>query len=254
MWSWFDQAREDGEANRRTKESFEERRRWDPDSDARARPDNIDYEWAYSDDDRKRRMWDKSLKDAGFKGRGETELRNDPDLPDDLPHRHTPRSKRGWWLEDREAEGRHKRASHQRRKHVVCVDNTDESLRAFRYAAKHLPRGDRLILTHGLYEGLSGHDEVDEQRMARVRDKYLTACADFDRKCEFRPFSYYSTGDFGDQVCNLAERTGALSVVVGKRAEVSDMRRTLLGSASRSVTSSCRLPVKVVSHKKEHKH
>jgi len=44
------------------------------------------------------------------------------------------------------------------------------------------------------------------------------------------------------------------SVVVGKRAEVSDMRRTLLGSASKSVVSSCGLPVKVVSHEKEPKY
>lgn len=36
------------------------------------------------------------------------------------------------------------------------------------------------------------------------------------------------------------------SVIVGKRAEVSDFRRKVMGSASESVQRSCRLPVRVV--------
>lgn len=38
------------------------------------------------------------------------------------------------------------------------------------------------------------------------------------------------------------------SVIIGKRAEVSDMRRRLVGSASESVRSNCSLPVRIISH------
>jgi len=257
MWSWFDDAKEGDErrgrrkdADRRTRESFEERRRWDPDSDERTRPDNVDYDWASSDDDRRERLWDKSLKDAGFKGRRETEFLNDPDSRDDLPHRHSPRYHRRAWREDDDEEN-DTLGRRGDRLHIVCVDDTEDAMRAFRFAAIHLPHKDRLILTRGLYEGITGHDEADEQRMRRVREKFLSACADYDRKCVFRPFAYHSTHDFGKQVCNLADRLGARSVVVGKRAEVSDMRRSILGSASRSVESRCRVPVMVVARDKD---
>lgn len=94
------------------------------------------------------------------------------------------------------------------------------------------------------------------------------------RKCEFRQVAYSSNGNFGDEVCSMADSIGARvrgpdsfgaspcviltasviplemqSVIVGRRSALpalSDMRRSLAGSVSESVLYHCELPVKVI--------
>jgi hypothetical protein len=123
--------------------------------------------------------------------------------------------------------------------HVVCVDETPDAERAFKFAARHLPSEHRLVLTHGLYEGLLGHNRSDELRLRRVGNKYMQACSELgvrsynlaschhvvslcshtmivgcdgvrhQRECTFRHFHYTSSGNFGEEVCDLAQRAHA---------------------------------------------
>ncbi|ELR15529.1 universal stress family protein [Acanthamoeba castellanii str. Neff] len=132
-----------------------------------------------------------------------------------------------------EAEREWKKQGRPENVHVVCVDETKDSQRAFKFALRNLPPDHRLVLTHGLYEGLLGHNRADEARLRR-------------RNCTFKHIHFTSTGNFGEEVCDLAERAHAQSVLVGKRTHVSGVRRALAGSSSRSVLEACRVPVSIV--------
>ena len=69
-----------------------------------------------------------------------------------------------------EAEREWKKQGKPENVHVVCVDETKDSQRAFKFALRNLPPDHRLVLTHGLYEGLLGHNRADEARLRRVRN------------------------------------------------------------------------------------
>jgi hypothetical protein len=77
-----------------------------------------------------------------------------------------------------EAEREWKKQGRPENVHVVCVDETKDSQRAFKFALRNLPPDHRLVLTHGLYEGLLGHNRADEARLRRVRNKYLQTCSE----------------------------------------------------------------------------
>lgn len=160
-----------GEADQRTRASFYERRRWDPTSERNAAdPDNVDREWGRASDRERARYWDRSLRDSGYDSGGRLDARDDPD-----------RQQR--WGMERGGKERKKGKQYRKQRgasHVVCVDDTDDAMSAFRHAAKHLPRDDRLILTHGVYEGLLGHSRSDVERLHRVKRKFLNACEDLN--------------------------------------------------------------------------
>merc|ERR1712093_373835 len=127
--------------------------------------------------------------------------------------------------------------------HVVCVDDLKESRRALRFALNNVPRNHRLLLVHGKYEGRIGGERVMPEE---IRSRFLRMCKDEGVMCEFKTFDYGSNREFGDKVCRLAQRNNAKSVIIGKREDVSDARRAIIGSSSQSVLSSCGLPVTIV--------
>lgn len=127
--------------------------------------------------------------------------------------------------------------------HVVCVDDLKESRRALRFALKNVPRNHRLLLVHGKYEGRIGGERAMPEE---IRSRFLRMCKEEGMKCEFKIFDYGSNREFGDKVCRLAERNNAKSVIIGKREDVSDTRRAIIGSSSQSVLSSCGMPVTIV--------
>merc|ERR1711879_1091195 len=128
--------------------------------------------------------------------------------------------------------GKYEREEHEggrgeEKVHLVCVDDLKESRRALRFA-----------------DTLTERPPIEE-----IRSNLLRLCKDEGRTCEFKSFDYRSNRDFGDKVCSLARRQGAKSVIIGKRDDVSDTRRAIVGSSSQSVLSSCGLPVTVVQSK-----
>merc|ERR1711974_277484 len=130
--------------------------------------------------------------------------------------------------------------------HVVCVDDLKESRRALRFALKNVPRNHRLLLVHGNYESRIADTLTERPPIEEIRSNFLRLCKEEGRACEFKSFDYRSNRDFGEKVCSLARRQGAKSVIIGKRDDVSDTRRAIIGSSSQSVLSSCGLPVTVV--------
>merc|ERR1711974_264681 len=125
--------------------------------------------------------------------------------------------------------------------HVVCVDDLKESRRALRFALKNVPRNHRLLLVHGKYEGRMGGERVMPEE---IRSRLMRLCKDEGMKCELKVFDYGSNREFGER--RLAERNNAKSVIIGKREDISDTRRAIIGSSSQSVLSSCGMPVTIV--------
>lgn len=167
-YAYDDDSRDSGGMNRDTAESFERRRRWDPSSmQDYDENDNIDHDWEKASPRERKDFWDESLRQA--------------DDSQDWSKKHDERYQR---KKEKGEKKYRKRDSGGSPSHVICVDDTHDAMHAFRHAAKNLPRDHRLILTHGLYEGLLGHGRADEERMHRVQSKFLTACSDLDVRAE----------------------------------------------------------------------
>jgi len=136
-----------------------------------------------------------------------------------------------------------------RPQHLVCVDDSKEAKRAVKFALKNVPSNHKLVLLNGSYQPhVGGYYEPTELSEER-RQSIMKICKKKGFDCSFKTFDYTSNRDFGDSVCTLASRIGAQSVIIGKREDVSDTRRNILGSASQSVLSSCGVPVTVVQSK-----
>jgi nucleotide-binding universal stress UspA family protein len=136
---------------------------------------------------------------------------------------------------------------------VVCVDSSIASEQAFRYALRNIPRGHTLLLVHGIFTPPGAVDSKieDEKEMFRVKRKFLALCKQHGRRCAFRDFEFTNNADLGEQVCSIAERQHAGSVILGKRAAASELRRALLGSPSLSVMERCDVPVTLIAERKE---
>jgi len=116
-----------------------------------------------------------------------------------------------------------------------------------KWALESTPRWHRLAVVHGVYAPLTGWSDYKlNEEQKKLKKKYLNMCKEADRECSFLHFPYLTTGHLGDMVCRLGELNNAQSVIVGKRGNVSELRRNLVGSASRAVLGHCRIPVTVV--------
>jgi len=142
-----------------------------------------------------------------------------------------------------------RRATSERPVHILCLDESRGAEKAMRFAMETLPKDHALMLVHGIREGyVMGRAEDDvKQERRRVESRFMQMCNDYGRECRFKHFHFTRLSDFGDEVCDLAERRHAKSVIIGRREDVSDVRRSLVGSASQSVLSACSVPVTVVN-------
>jgi len=133
--------------------------------------------------------------------------------------------------------------------HIICLDESRGAEKAIRFAMETLPKDHGLLLVHGIREGyVMGRDDEDvKQERRRIENRFMQMCNNYGRDCRFKHFHFTRLSDFGEEVCDLAERRHAKSVIIGRREDVSDMRRSLVGSASQSVLSACSVPVTVVN-------
>jgi len=133
---------------------------------------------------------------------------------------------------------------------IIAIDGSAGSDRAFLYAVHNLPKDRSLLLVHGVPTMWKrGGKEIRERYSSGIQEleeRYEGLCHRAGRACEFKHFSYTGTTDFGDRVCQIAEKRGAASVIIGRRENISSMRRALLGSSSQSVMNCCFTPVTVV--------
>jgi nucleotide-binding universal stress UspA family protein len=130
---------------------------------------------------------------------------------------------------------------------LVCIDGSAGADRAMLYAARNLPKDHTLLLVHGVHSWMgSSISETDKPDILELEDHYESLCKKAGRDCKFKHFSYTTTSGFGDEVCSIADKKGAASVVIGRRENVSGMRRTLMGSSSQSVMNNCYVPVTIV--------
>jgi nucleotide-binding universal stress UspA family protein len=136
---------------------------------------------------------------------------------------------------------------------LVCIDSSIASEQAFRYALRNIPRGHTLLLVHGIFTPPGAVDSKleDENEMLRVKDKFMSLCQRNGRRCAYREFEYTTNNELGDKVCSIADRQNAGSVILGKRADASDLRRAVLGSPSLSVMQQCNAPVTLIAERKE---
>lgn len=119
------------------------------------------------------------------------------------------------------------------------------------YAARNLPKDHTLLLVHGVHSWMGKSiSERDKPDILELEDHYESLCKRAGRDCKFKHFSYTSTSGFGDEVCRvhppsvlvdslsrhvyqlvagvyvqIADKKGAASVVIGRRENVSGMRR-----------------------------
>jgi len=170
----------------------------------------------------------------------------------------------GWWSwwggrkDKREDEEMKSRPHYQEKKFgadvdVVCVDSSKASEQAFRYALRNLPRQNTLMLIHGVYSPPGAIDsKLEEQKeMKRIEKRMMHLCDKKGRRCIFRNIEFATNDELGEKVCRIAERNHAGSVIVGKKAATSDLRRSLLGSPSVSVMQQCNVPVTLIAERKE---
>jgi len=133
---------------------------------------------------------------------------------------------------------------------LIAIDGSEGSDRALLHAARNLPKDHSLLLVHGVPTmWRSGSKALRGEEFEDLRDleeHYAGLCTQANRNCIFKHFAYTSMTNFGTQVCEIADKKGASSVVIGRREEVSGLRRNLLGSASQSVINRCHVPVTVV--------
>jgi nucleotide-binding universal stress UspA family protein len=139
-----------------------------------------------------------------------------------------------------------RRSQRQGKTNVICVDGSAGADRAFLYATRNLPKDHTLTLVHGIHSWMGSRSDRDQEEIYDLENHYSDLCKSAGRTCKFRHFPYVSTSGFGDQACRIAEDKGATSLVIGRRENVSGMRRTLMGSSSQSVLNYCRVPVTIV--------
>jgi len=140
--------------------------------------------------------------------------------------------------------------------HVVAIDGSADSDRAFSWAARSLPQRDRLLLIYGtrrlpvpgLEVTLLDRKSIDEQRHKQRRraraliKEYSQRCLDAGRVCAFQQVHYWSTGDLANQICHAAELNSARTVIAGSRG-LGPMQRLVLGSVSTALLHQCQTTV-----------
>jgi len=134
---------------------------------------------------------------------------------------------------------------------VICVDGSKSSDRAMRFAFDNVPKNKRLLLLHGVYTPLNSRIDYHNRELERMEDKYLDMCKRAGRECIFAPFEYSRGSSFSEGVCHYARANRSPSIIMGKRDDVSTLRRTFLGSSTDMVMRDCEVPVTIAFGKNQ---
>jgi len=135
-----------------------------------------------------------------------------------------------------------------RRTDVVCIDGSRSADKALQHAFVSMPKSHSLLLLHGIYSPSSVpvHPSKEVEKSEHHYDKM---CKRAGRDCHFVQFNYKNNREFGERVCQYQNYNNVKSIIMGKRANASNLRRTLMGSSSQSVMDQCDMPVTIVSEK-----
>jgi len=132
---------------------------------------------------------------------------------------------------------------------ILCVDSSRAAGDVLQHAIRNVPKAHTLLLLHGTYAPLGGLEldsKKDKKERKAAKKQLKRMCSQNGRKCLFKHFDYSSNSDMGEKVCKIAKRKDVSNVIIGRRGEVSDLRRTLMGSPSIAVMRHCEVPVTLV--------
>jgi len=138
--------------------------------------------------------------------------------------------------------------------HIVAVDGSTDSHRAFVWACNSLPRQDSLLVVNGMQvhdrsPELDWMEPVDWTKSAdetsnRLLKGYDGLCRAAGRQCSFESIEYRNNTDLARRICSLAEAREAATVICGSRGS-NNLDRMMLGSVSSGLVNRCRCSVLV---------
>lgn len=146
---------------------------------------------------------------------------------------------------------------------LICVDDSEHSLRAFHWYRKHFYREDHILGLVYVYQYPSGDpvqnaNNADYQRkLHEVLEKGVTVTRQFQELCDergmpSRVFTEEKIDSVGNTICKLAQEHQAACIVMGQRG-LSAVKRTIYGSVSDHVLHHAHLTVLIVPPPKGHK-
>lgn len=165
---------------------------------------------------------------------------------------------------ENEEKQRAKEESRNLPEHIVAVDGSEHSERAFEWACDQLPKDHTLVLVHGVHkpefrveampdsEGKwmekqrrKAFEDYEFMQSARTMHRYARLCRQHERKCEWMTVPYRSATELSDNICSAAHRRGISNIVCGSRG-LGTLERALLGSTSSGLVHNCPANVTVV--------
>jgi len=133
---------------------------------------------------------------------------------------------------------------------VVLVDGSRSADKALLHAFASMPKRHSFLLLHGIYSPASV-PLFPEQEVLNLEHHYNKLCKKAGRDCHFLHFNYRNNRDFGERVCQYQRYPNVKSIVMGKRANTSELRRIFMGSSTQSVMDNCDMPVILVNEKEK---
>ena len=142
---------------------------------------------------------------------------------------------------------------------LLCIDNSEHSLRAFNWYYEHFYRKEHIIGLVHVYTSREDTPQEDYQRTLHeelknstsITRKFQELCK--QRNIESRVFTAEKINSVGHTICKLAKENYALVIVMGQRG-LGAIKRTILGSVSDHVLHHAHVTVLIVPHKRSHKH
>lgn len=146
---------------------------------------------------------------------------------------------------------------------LMCVDDTEHSLRAFHWYHKHFYREDHIIGLVYVYQYPSGDpiqnaNNADYKRKLHVvLEKSVMVTRQFQELCDERDmtsrvFTEEKDESIGHTICKLAQEHQATCIVMGQRG-LGAVKRTIYGSVSDHVLHHAHITVLIVPPPKVHK-
>lgn len=136
---------------------------------------------------------------------------------------------------------------------LICVDESEHSLRAFNWYTKYFNRKEHVVGLLQIYTGYSREEMSEDEYHRRLHDKIkrkealslmfhnlctekgIKSCVITEEKIE----------SVGHTICKIAKETSALSIVMGQRG-MGKVKRTIFGSVSDFVLRNAGVPVMIV--------
>jgi len=139
-----------------------------------------------------------------------------------------------------------------RRVHVIAVDGSDSSDKAFDWAVRNTDPNDRFVVAKGrgmpakaLMPGfLKDSDMKAREDSANVLTQYEQKCKEAGRICNLTQFEYDTPLGFAKEVCRLGKTSLAADIIMGSRGL--SKTRALFGSSSAAVLNNCDMPITII--------